>query len=412
MTQSDRWGWVDEDGTVHVRLPTGGDAVVGQFAAGDADAAMQFFERKFADVVAEVRLTAERLQQGTASPDAADATVNKLRAQLAAPNFVGDLDGLSQLLDTLHAAAAEKRLAVGAEKTRRRKEALEAREAIVAEAEQLASATQWKATGERFKALLEEWKALPRFDKKAEEQLWSKFSGARSTFDHARRAHFAALDATRAEAASAKEAIIEEAEGLAASTEWAETSRAYRDLMARWKAAPRASRDQEDKLWARFRAAQDRFFGARNAQNAERDAEQERNAESKEALVVRAEALLPITDADAARRSLRAIHAEWETIGYVPRSARPVLEGRLRKVEDAIATAERRKWQRTDPAMRDRAEQTAAGFRASVAKLQQELADAQAAGNERKAAAAESSLATTQALLDAAERVVAEYSAE
>ena len=200
MTQPQQWGWVDEDGTVHVRLPQGGDAVVGQYAAGDAQAALAFYERKFADLVAEVRLTAERLQAGTASPNQADATVARIRELLAAPAFVGDIGGLGQLLDTLHAAAAQLRLTSQAEKARVRKEALAAREELAAEAERLASSTQWKATGDRFKDLLEQWKALPRFDKRAEEALWVRFSSARTEFDKARRAHFAELDESRSAA--------------------------------------------------------------------------------------------------------------------------------------------------------------------------------------------------------------------
>lgn len=409
MTQPQQWGWVDEDGTVHVRLPQGGDAVVGQYAAGDASAALEFFGRKYADLAAEVRLTAERLHQGNTSPDKADATVARIRDVLKTPTFVGDLDALGQMLDALHTAAAERRLTAGAEKTRVRNEAAAAREALVAEAEQLATSTQWKATGERFKELLEQWKAIPRFDKKAEEQQWTRFSSARSAFDHARRAHFAELDAVRAQALQIKNEIIAEAEQLASSTDWAETGRAFRDLMERWKAAPRASRDLEDKLWARFRAAQDTFFDARNAEHATRDADQVNNAKAKEALVERAEALLPITDVAAARRSLRTILTEWEGVGHVPRAARPALEARLKQIEDAVAKAERRQWQRTDPAMRDRAQQTVAGFRASVAKLEADVTAAASAGNAGKAAALESSLETTRSLLAAAERVLAEY---
>ncbi len=217
MTEEHPWGWVDEDGTVHVRLPQGGDAVVGQFAAGDAPAAMAFFERKFADVVAEVRLTADRLQQGRATPDQVDAVVGRIRESLATPAFVGDIGALSQLLDTLHTAAGERRLTSQAEKARARAEALDTRRVIAEEAEQLADSTQWKATGERFKELLEQWKSLPRFDKKAEEALWGRFSTARSTFDKARRAHFAQLDATRAEAVQVKHALIAEAEELSKS---------------------------------------------------------------------------------------------------------------------------------------------------------------------------------------------------
>jgi hypothetical protein len=409
MTEQHRWGWVDDDGTVHVKLPQGGDAIVGQFAAGDADAALAFFERKFADVVAEVRLTAERLQQGRTTPDQADAAVSRLRETLAAPTFVGDIGGLSELLDTLHTAAAERRLTNQAEKARARGEALSTREAIAAEAEQLATSTQWKATSERFKELLEQWKALPRFDKKTEEALWGRFSAARSAFDKTRRAHFAQLDATRAEAVQVKNALIAEAQELSSSQDWAQTTRAYRDLLERWKAAPRASRQQEDALWAKFHAAREAFFSARNNENAVRDADQVQNQTAKEALLQRAEALLPVSDAAAARQSLRGILAEWDAIGHVPRSAKQALDTRLQKVEDAVGRAERREWQRTDPAMRERAEQTVSGFLASVSRLEGDLAAAQAAGNAKKAAAVESSLESTRALLAAAQRVLAEY---
>src|SRR6478609_5667229 len=91
MSQQHRWGWVDDDGTVHVKLPDGGDAVVGQYAAGDADAALGFYTRKFADLVAEVRLTAERVQQGKATPEVADSTVERIKALLETPAFVGDI---------------------------------------------------------------------------------------------------------------------------------------------------------------------------------------------------------------------------------------------------------------------------------------------------------------------------------
>ena len=158
MSEPHKWGWVDDDGTVHLRLAQGGDVVVGQYAAGDAEAALAFFERKFADLVAEARLTAERVQQGLATPEAADAAIERIRGQLEKPTFVGDIDGLNSLLDTLHALAAERRLTDQAEKARVRTEALAAREAISVEAESLAASTQWKATGDRFKELLEQWK--------------------------------------------------------------------------------------------------------------------------------------------------------------------------------------------------------------------------------------------------------------
>src|SRR3546814_4205004 len=73
--------------------------------------------------------------------------------------------------------------------------------------------------------------------------------------------------------------------------------------MRDWKAAGPAPRDVDEALWKRFRGAQDAFFGARDAANAELDKEFEANAVVKEGLLVEAEALLPVTDVEAAKRS-------------------------------------------------------------------------------------------------------------
>ena len=135
-----------------------------------------------------------------------------------------------------------------------------------------------------------------RSTRDAEQELWKRFSTARSAFDKARRAHFATLDATRKEASAVKEGIIAQAEELSTCTDWGDTARAYRDLMDQWKAAPRAGRADEDALWSRFRAAQDAFFEARSAAHAERDEDQRDNLRAKEALATEAEALLPIRD--------------------------------------------------------------------------------------------------------------------
>ena len=57
----------------------------------------------------------------------------------------------------------------------------------------------WKATGDRFKQLLEDWKVAPRADRTSEQALWKRFSHARSQFDKHRRQYFARLDAERSD---------------------------------------------------------------------------------------------------------------------------------------------------------------------------------------------------------------------
>lgn len=412
MTEHDH-GRVAEDGTVYVRRPDGEEVVVGQWAAGDPAEGLAFFERKYEGLRAEADLLLVRLKEGKAGPEAVAVVTAKLREAVTEPHVVGDLAALAVLADALDAAGQARREEISAAKQAAREEALAARTAIAEEAERLAGSTQWKATGDRFKELQEQWTALMRGDRStrdAEQELWKRFSGARSTFDKARRAHFATLDATRKEAAAVKEGIIARAEELSTSTDWVETARAYRGLMDEWKAAPRAGRGDEDRLWARFRAAQDTFFEARNAASAERDEDQRANLRAKEELAAEAEALLPIRDLAATRAALRSIAERWNAIGHVPRADRDRVEGRLRKVEDAAHRFEQDQWRRTDPAKRALAESTVATFRDSLAKLEVEAAAAAEAGDERKAADLSGRVTQTRALLEAAENSLAEYS--
>jgi hypothetical protein len=257
--------------------------------------------------------------------------------------------------------------------------------------------------------MLDEWKAIPRADRTKEQDLWKRFSTARSTFDKRRRQHFAQLDAERAEAKAVKETIVTEAEALSTSSDWGNTAAAYRDLMTRWKAAPRGARAEDDALWNRFRAAQDAFFNSRTQASSARDSEFGANLVAKEALVAEAEALLPITDADSAKSALRSIHERWEKIGHVARADRDRIEGRLKKVEDAVRAQEDDKWRRSNPELRARAEQTVSQFRGSVEKLEKQRAEAEAKGDARKVAEAEKALVTTRMLLEAAERGLQEY---
>jgi hypothetical protein len=228
-------------------------------------------------------------------------------------------------------------------------EARTAKEAIVAEAEKLADGTDWRGGANRLRELLDQWKALPRIDRASDDALWRRFSSARTTYTRRRKAHFAEQNERREGARVVKERLVKEAEAIAGSTDWGPTSGAYRDLMKQWKAAGPAPREVDEQLWQRFRAAQDTFFGARDAAQAEQDKEFSANAEVKEALLVEAEALLPVTDLDAAKKAVRDIAERWEAAGKVPRDRIKELEGRLRRVEQEIRTAEEEQWRRTDP---------------------------------------------------------------
>ena len=126
--------------------------------------------------------------------------------------------------------------------------------------------------------------------------------------------------------------------------------------MTRWKAAGSAPRNVEDKLWKQFRAAQDVFFSARDEANAALDKEYEENAVVKEAILADAEKLLPVKDLETARRAWLEIADRWEAAGKVPRGRVKEMEGRLRKVEQAVREASDQAWNATDPEKSARAD--------------------------------------------------------
>lgn len=396
------------DGNVFVTTDSG-EVNVGQYAAGTPEEGFAFFIRKYVDLRIEIDLTLTRLRDGRANLDAANSLITRIRSEIATPKMVGDFKVLEAKAKELEAAVESRKAVVAEQKAKARAEALVKREAMVAEAEKLANSTSWKSTGDRFKALLDEWKAAPRSDRAKEQELWKRFSAARSTFDKARRTHFAKLDAERGASKSIKGAIIEKAEQLATSTDWNNTANTFRDLMNQWKNAPRGTRSDEDAMWKRFRAAQQTFFDARTAAMAVRDEEFKGNLERKEALAAEAEALLPITDAKQFKQALRSIQERWEKVGHVPRNDKDRIEGRLRKVEEALRNHEKEQWRRSDPEARDRASGIVEQFRNSLAGLEKDLDKAKAANDARKIADLEGRIATTKTLLGAAESAASEF---
>lgn len=405
---SDPWGRVDDAGTVYVRTAEG-EQVVGSWQAGSPDEALAYFERKYEGLVVEIGLLERRVKTTDLSAKDASAAIGHLREQVDAHHAVGDLDALRVRLDKLVETVDERREERKVRKARQTEEARGAKEQLVTEAEELAQSEQWRAAGERLRALVDTWKGLPRLDRKTDDELWHRFSHARSAFSKRRKAHFAQLDAQREEARQRKEKLVAEAEALSRSRDWGPTAAKYRDLMQDWKAAGRAQREYEDDLWSRFRGAQDVFFQARSEVFAERDSEQQENLTVKEELAAEAEKLLPVTDLKAARAAFRTLNERWDAVGHVPRDSRPKIEGRMHAVERAIQESEDSEWRRSNPEARARAAGLTGQLQDAIDKLHGQIEKARAAGNTAKAEKLEQELAGRQMLLDQAQKGLQEF---
>jgi hypothetical protein len=409
------FGRVAGDGTVYVRTSQG-EKAVGSYPGKTPEEALSYFVRKFELLAAEVALLAARIKSGALVPSDAYAAVKKLREQVKELNGVGDLEALAASVEQIepliegHREAYEaKKVAENAAKEARRQQIIVEKEKIVAEAESLALSESWKSTGDRLKTLLEEWKAAPRLDKKADADLWKRFSSSRNKFDKRRRTHFAALEATQSVVADAKKAIVEEAEKLATSTEWVPTAKRYKVLMDQWKVAGRGKKNDDAKLWSRFKGAQDQFFAAKNADLEKRDFTMATNLAKREELLTLIEAVLPISDVKQARKELNEHLRAWEKIGMTHRDKRAAMDARVAVVDATVKESEAEVWRKTDPAAKKRAQEVVAQLTESIANYEKAAAKYTASGNEKKSAEAAESAAARKVWLAEAEKGLAEY---
>ncbi|WP_309130111.1 DUF349 domain-containing protein [Brevibacterium sp.] len=407
-------GRADDEGNVFV-ITAEGERSVGQYPDAGAEAALEYFAKKYVELVENAAHLRNRLSAGAPGRDVA-AAAKALQETLPEANAVGDLKGLSATLDTLISDAKSREAQQSAQAEAAKLAAVEEREELVTEAEALAGRDpekiQWKQSGARMRELFDLWKEKqrtgPRLPRALDQELWGRFSQARTTFEHKRKEHFAELDKLNSEGKRIKEKIVAEAEGLSGSTDFRHVSSQFKELMNQWKRAPRASRKDDDALWARFRAAQDVFFAARDAENAALDEEYKGNLEVKEALLGRAQALLPITDPAAAKKELRAIQDEWEEAGKVPRADVSRMENGLREVERALTEAEEEAWKRSNPETKARTSGALSQLDDSITELELKLEKARESGNEKAVADAQAALDARRAWRDQLARTAAE----
>jgi hypothetical protein len=399
------WGRVDETRTVFVR-EADGERAVGQFPDGTAEEALAYFERKFTELAGQVTLLEQRIKRGTAASDVAK-TIASLKATISTANAVGDLASLEARLDALGGAVGELTEKQSAEAKAALEAALAEREALVVEAEKLAAQdpakAQWKQLSASLDDIFARWQKHqaegPRLPKSEGNELWKRFRAARTVIESNRKTFFAELDSVHRDARAKKQELVQKAEALA--SQGVAGIPAYRALLESWKLAGRAGKKFDDALWAKFKLAGDALYAAKSELDARDNEEFAANLELKLALLTEAEPLLTETDRVKAREALVSIQQRWDAIGKVPRDKVRTIEDRLRKVETAVRKLDEEHWQKSNPERIARSEGLASQLQDAIAKLERELAEAKAQGDERKTREAQEALDARKLWLDA-----------
>jgi len=382
------WGRVDPSGTVFVQLD-GNWVAVGSFPDGTAEEALAVYQKKHSDLEAQVVLAEQRFKAGANARDI-QRSVDKLSAELTHPASVGDIALLRSRVMALGDALGPMIEAQKAEREKAQAEAISHRENLVVEMEKLASVDpakiRWKDTTAKMAELFSSWQEHqqngPRVPKATGDELWKRFRAARNTLDKARRNHFQERDKVNKEAKSVKRELIEQAEALA--PKGAEAIPAYRDLLDKWKKAPRASRSVDEALWLKFKAAGDVLYQAKTASDRAVDEANKDNGEAKRALIEKYSTIVKETDLETAAKSLRQFHVEFKKIGPVPRADVKPIEQKVRAFDAHVKALQEKNWRDNDPEKKARSNSFLEQLTEQIALLETQIADAEQAGDKAK----------------------------
>ncbi|MBO4206114.1 DUF349 domain-containing protein [Micromonospora echinofusca] len=240
---------------------------------------------------------------------------------------------LTTVNERLKQRAAEERAA----RERERAAAAAVKQRLVDRADRLARSTDWKATGDEFRTLMNEWRAARKCDRDTEQLLWDRFQRARTAFVDARTRHFEQIKQAQDQARAAKQELVRQARSVAESGDLKSARESMARLKERWKSSPRAAKADEDRLWNEFSAARDRLHQRGETLRRQREQEETTNRRRKEALCHRAEMLAGGgPDWRAAKEQLRALQQEWRTVGRAGRDHDDALWKRFSAAGDRL----------------------------------------------------------------------------
>ena len=398
------YGRVDEDNNVYV-MDNGTERKVGQYPGVSMAEALTYFERKFADLEASVRILEQRVK-GKADAASIAKAASKLAAELVEPAVVGNIQELRNRVANIAPSIEQMKKDKSEASEKLVADTLALRRDIAAKAQVLADKdpkkTQWKSASLQMNELFASWqqsqKDAPKIPRKESEPIWKSFSQARTKFESNKRSFFSALTAESKTVRAKKTALVTQAEALVAKG--SDSSNEYRKLLDQWKLAGRSQGSQDDQLWDRFKAAGDSIYAVRKEALAKEDVEYKANYEAKLLIIVEAEKLDPSSNLAEAKKQLLLLQTRYEKAGKVPKDKIRETDDRMRAVEKRVKDAEQEHWRKSDPAAIERTNGVLSQLEDSITKLEQELKAAEAANDSSKIQKANDALEARRSWLE------------
>ena len=219
------------------------------------------------------------------------------------------------------------------------KKNLEAKEQFCQAAEQLAENSNVVEAFRELQKLHEQWKEYGPVAKEYREQIWDRFKAATAVINKKYQAFFEGLKEQQAENLAKKTVLCEKVEEIAqrevlSSNQWNAFSKEIEDVQKEWKLIGFASKKDNQKIYDRFRAACDNFYGRKREFYTEYKDSMNANLEKKVALCEEAEALKTSTEWKKATDQFISLQKQWKEIGAVPRKKSDILWKRFRAACD------------------------------------------------------------------------------
>ena len=204
------------------------------------------------------------------------------------------------------------------------KKNLELKTKLCEAAEKLADEPDVISAFHQLQKLHQEYRETGPVAKDLREEIWSRFKAASTVINKRHQQHFEGLRAKEEENLAKKTALCEKVEAIAAeenkgSGDWERHTKQIIELQAEWKTIGFAPQKMNVKIFERFRAACDDFFGRKAEYFRSLKDTFKENADKKRALIEKAKALQDSTDWKSTSDKLINLQKEWKTIGMVPK---------------------------------------------------------------------------------------------
>ena len=204
------------------------------------------------------------------------------------------------------------------------KKNLELKTALCEAAEKLADEEDVISAFHQLQKLHQEYREIGPVAKEQREEIWNRFKAASTVINKRHQQHFEGVRAKEEDNLARKTALCEKVEAIAAeenkgSGDWEKHTKEIIDIQAEWKTIGFAPQKMNVKIFERFRAACDDFFGRKAEYFKGLKSTFKENADKKRELIEKAKALQDSTDWKSTSDKLVALQKEWKTIGMVPK---------------------------------------------------------------------------------------------